>query len=151
MGPITVPKLTWGEGVRLPQAVADLAFQIKALLPASLGDIAAASGQSLAETGASFRILRDDQYRFQAVQTQPLYQGLVQIALAQGPGFQICAVILLADLVQRLDGIGYSGDYSFEVFNDDYQQLPLDTVCQRARSCARWVLQVVLRRLHWAR
>ena len=96
-----MPKLTWGEGVRLPQAVADLAFQIKALLPASLGDIAAASGQSLAETGASFRILRDDQYRFQAVQTQPLYQGLVQIALAQRSGFQVCAVILLADLVQR--------------------------------------------------
>lgn len=87
--------------MRLPQAVADLAFQIKALLPASLGDIAAASGQSLAETGASFRVLRDDQYRFQAVQTQPLYQGLLQIALAQGQGFQLCAVILLADVLQR--------------------------------------------------
>ncbi|MEY3610727.1 MAG: Inosose isomerase, partial [Pseudomonadota bacterium] len=28
----------------------------------------------------------------------------------------------LADLVLRLDRIGYRGDYSFEVFNDDYQQ-----------------------------
>ena len=28
----------------------------------------------------------------------------------------------LADLVVRLDRIGYRGDYSFEVFNDDYQQ-----------------------------
>ncbi|WP_395003845.1 hypothetical protein [Cypionkella sp.] len=39
-----MPKLTWaeGNGVRLPRAVADLAYQIKALLPASLwADVAA--------------------------------------------------------------------------------------------------------------
>ena len=50
----------------------------------------------------------------------------------------------LADLVLRLDRIGYRGDYSFEVFNDDYQQLPLDTVAERARQSAAWLHQDVL-------
>ena len=50
----------------------------------------------------------------------------------------------LADLVLRLDRIGYRGDYSFEVFNDDYQQLPLDTVAERARRSATWLHQDVL-------
>ena len=31
----------------------------------------------------------------------------------------------VAALVRRLDEMGYRGDYSFEVFNDDYVQLPL--------------------------
>jgi sugar phosphate isomerase/epimerase len=52
----------------------------------------------------------------------------------------------LADLVMRLDRIGYRGDYSFEVFNDDYQQLPLDTVAERARSSAVWLHENVLHR-----
>jgi sugar phosphate isomerase/epimerase len=50
----------------------------------------------------------------------------------------------LADLVLRLDRIGYRGDYSFEVFNDDYQQLPLETVAERARRSATWLHQDVL-------
>jgi sugar phosphate isomerase/epimerase len=50
----------------------------------------------------------------------------------------------LADLVLRLDRIGYCGDYSFEVFNDDYQQLPLATVAERARRSAIWIHQDVL-------
>jgi sugar phosphate isomerase/epimerase len=52
----------------------------------------------------------------------------------------------LADLVRRLDRIGYRGDYSFEVFNDDYQQMPLELVAQRARASAKWVTDQVLRR-----
>jgi sugar phosphate isomerase/epimerase len=52
----------------------------------------------------------------------------------------------LADLVLRLDRIGYRGDYSFEVFNDDYQQLPLETVAERARKSATWLHQDVLRK-----
>jgi sugar phosphate isomerase/epimerase len=52
----------------------------------------------------------------------------------------------VADLVMRLDAIGYRGDYSFEVFNDDYQQLPLPLVAQRARASARWLGEEVLRR-----
>ena len=52
----------------------------------------------------------------------------------------------LADLVLRLDRIGYRGDYSFEVFNDDYQQLPLNTVAQRARRSTLWLREDVLHR-----
>jgi sugar phosphate isomerase/epimerase len=52
----------------------------------------------------------------------------------------------LADLVMRLDRIGYRGDYSFEVFNDDYQQLPLDTVAERACRSATWLHENVLHR-----
>lgn len=52
----------------------------------------------------------------------------------------------LADLVTRLDRIGYRGDYSFEVFNDDYQQMPLHTVAARARRSALWLGEDVLRR-----
>ena len=52
----------------------------------------------------------------------------------------------LADLVLRLENIGYRGDYSFEVFNDDYQQLPLDTVAERARKSATWLHEDVLHR-----
>ncbi len=44
----------------------------------------------------------------------------------------------------RLDRIGYRGDYSFEVFNDDYQQLPLATVAERARKSATCLHQDVL-------
>ena len=52
----------------------------------------------------------------------------------------------LADLVLRLERIGYRGDYSFEVFNDDYQQLPLATVAARARRSALWLNDDVLHR-----
>ena len=46
----------------------------------------------------------------------------------------------------RLDGLGYRGDYSFEVFNDDYSQLPLPVVAERARRSAIWLSEDVLRR-----
>lgn len=52
----------------------------------------------------------------------------------------------LAALVLKLDGIGYRGDYSFEVFNDDYQQMPLPVVAARARKSAQWLAQNVLHR-----
>ncbi len=52
----------------------------------------------------------------------------------------------LARLVVALDRLGYRGDYSFEVFNDDYQQLPLPTVAARARRAALWLAEDVLRR-----
>jgi sugar phosphate isomerase/epimerase len=52
----------------------------------------------------------------------------------------------LARLVVKLDRLGYRGDYSFEVFNDDYQQLPLPTVAERARRSAVWLAEDVLRR-----
>ena len=52
----------------------------------------------------------------------------------------------LAALVTKLHGLGYRGDYSFEVFNDDYQQMPLPTVAQRAWRSALWLGEDVLRR-----
>ena len=52
----------------------------------------------------------------------------------------------LAALVGQLYGLGYRGDYSFEVFNDDYQQMPLPTVARRAWRAAQWLGEEVLRR-----
>lgn len=52
----------------------------------------------------------------------------------------------IAELVLALDGMGYRGDYSFEVFNDDYTQLPLETVAARARRAALWLSEDVLGR-----
>ncbi|HEY3047197.1 MAG TPA: sugar phosphate isomerase/epimerase family protein, partial [Polaromonas sp.] len=52
----------------------------------------------------------------------------------------------LAALVTKLHSLGYRGDYSFEVFNDDYQQMPLPTVAQRAWRSALWLGEDVLRR-----
>lgn len=51
---------------------------------------------------------------------------------------QLCALVL------RLHALGFRGDYSFEVFNDDYQQLPLPTVAARARRSALWLADSVL-------
>lgn len=52
----------------------------------------------------------------------------------------------LARLVRSLDRMGYAGDYSYEVFNDDYQQMPLASVCRRARAASLWLAETVLRR-----
>jgi sugar phosphate isomerase/epimerase len=52
----------------------------------------------------------------------------------------------LADMVRRLDAMGYRGDYSFEVFNDDYRQLPLPMVAERARRSVKWIAGIVARR-----
>jgi sugar phosphate isomerase/epimerase len=52
----------------------------------------------------------------------------------------------VAELVMRLDRLGYRGDYSFEVFNDDYQGIPLPVVAQRARRSAVWLSEDVLHR-----
>ena len=52
----------------------------------------------------------------------------------------------VADMVLRLDRLGYRGDYSFEVFNDDYQQMPLEAVAERGRRAAVWLGEEVLRR-----
>jgi hypothetical protein len=42
--------------------------------------------------------------------------------------------------------MGYRGDYSFEVFNDDYVQLPLEVVTRRARQSVKWLTDQVSRR-----
>ena len=53
----------------------------------------------------------------------------------------------VAALVRRLDAMGYRGDYSFEVFNDDYAQLPVDFVGARARKAAAWLTSHLNRRV----
>jgi hypothetical protein len=52
----------------------------------------------------------------------------------------------VAALTLKLHQMGYRGDYSFEVFNDDYQAMPLGTVARRARQSALWLGESVLRR-----
>jgi sugar phosphate isomerase/epimerase len=49
----------------------------------------------------------------------------------------------LAELVLKLHQLGYRGDYSFEVFNDDYQQMPLSA----ARPCG-WAKTSCAARCH---
>ncbi|MGB8433912.1 MAG: sugar phosphate isomerase/epimerase [Burkholderiales bacterium] len=52
----------------------------------------------------------------------------------------------VSDMIRRLDALGYRGDYSFEVFNDDYRQLPLPMVAERARRSVKWIAGLVSRR-----
>jgi sugar phosphate isomerase/epimerase len=52
----------------------------------------------------------------------------------------------VATLVRGLDRLGYRGDYSFEVFNDDYTQLPIAVVAERARRSVKWLTDQVSRR-----
>jgi sugar phosphate isomerase/epimerase len=52
----------------------------------------------------------------------------------------------VAELVRTLDRLGYRGDYSFEVFNDDYAQLPHAIVAERARRSVKWLTDQVSRR-----
>jgi sugar phosphate isomerase/epimerase len=52
----------------------------------------------------------------------------------------------VAAMVRELDEMGYRGDYSFEVFNDDYRQLPLPMVAERARRSVKWITGLVSRR-----
>jgi sugar phosphate isomerase/epimerase len=52
----------------------------------------------------------------------------------------------VAELVRTLDRLGYRGDYSFEVFNDDYAQLPVAVVAERARRSVKWLTDQVSRR-----
>jgi len=52
----------------------------------------------------------------------------------------------VAALVRTLDRLGYRGDYSFEVFNDDYAQLPQAVVAERARRSVKWLTDQVSRR-----
>jgi sugar phosphate isomerase/epimerase len=49
-------------------------------------------------------------------------------------------------MVRKLDALGYQGDYSFEVFNDDYVQMPLPMVCERAKRSALWLAEDVMLR-----
>lgn len=52
----------------------------------------------------------------------------------------------LADLIRGIVKMGYDGDYSFEVFNDDYLQMPLRRVAERAKHSVQWITDHVSRR-----
>lgn len=52
----------------------------------------------------------------------------------------------VAELVSRLHAQGYRGGCSIEVFNDDYQQIPLPDVVRLARKAADWLGEGILRR-----
>ncbi len=45
----------------------------------------------------------------------------------------------LSRMIRMIDRSGYRGDWSFEVFNDDYVQMPSEVVARRARDSAMWV------------
>ena len=45
----------------------------------------------------------------------------------------------LSRMIRMIDHSGYRGDWSFEVFNDDYVQMPSEAVALRARNAAMWV------------
>jgi len=52
----------------------------------------------------------------------------------------------VAEMVRHLVTNGYRGDFSFEVFNDDYVQLKPSFVAARARRAAEWLGEEVLQR-----
>jgi len=52
----------------------------------------------------------------------------------------------LAEILRRIDRIGYRGDFSFLIFNDDYHQLPPPFALEQARRSVKWVTDQVLRR-----
>jgi sugar phosphate isomerase/epimerase len=57
-----------------------------------------------------------------------------------GEGINSAAV---TEMVRRLDRAGYRGDYTFEVFNEDYLQCPLPAIAGRARKSAEWLCSQV--------
>ncbi|GHU26152.1 hypothetical protein AGMMS50256_02680 [Betaproteobacteria bacterium] len=52
----------------------------------------------------------------------------------------------IARFIVKLEEIGYFGDYSFDVYNTDYLQMPAETIADRARRAAEWLGETVLRR-----
>lgn len=87
-------------GFRTRQAVADLVAHVKPLLPPSFGVVAKAAGLTIVQTGEAIQLLRDDQFTFCRDETFALLDGLESLAVAQGEGFGLAVVILLADLLQ---------------------------------------------------
>jgi sugar phosphate isomerase/epimerase len=53
---------------------------------------------------------------------------------------------IIARFLVKLEEIGYFGDYSFDVYNTDYLQMPAETIADRARRSAEWLGETVLRR-----
>ena len=47
---------------------------------------------------------------------------------------------VIGALVRKIHRAGYHGDYVFEVFNDEYLNLPPESIVGRARKAARWLV-----------
>jgi 2-keto-myo-inositol isomerase len=47
--------------------------------------------------------------------------------------------VAIVDLVGRIEGAGYRGEYSFDVVNDEYLHLPAPLVAARGRKAATWL------------
>src|SRR5207253_2872800 len=45
----------------------------------------------------------------------------------------------IVGLIERAAAAGYGGDYTFEVFNDDYLRAPAPVVMERARKSVEWL------------
>jgi len=52
----------------------------------------------------------------------------------------------VAEILRRIDATGYAGDWTFEVFNDDYLRLPLADVTGRARRAVQWAAENAIAR-----
>ena len=51
----------------------------------------------------------------------------------------------LVALLTRLEESGYQGDYSFDVYNSDYLEMPAALIAERGRVAADWLGEMVLR------
>jgi sugar phosphate isomerase/epimerase len=49
-------------------------------------------------------------------------------------------------LITKLEENGYTGDYSFDVYNSDYLEMPAAVIARRGRVAADWLGERVLRR-----
>ncbi|TMG89736.1 MAG: hypothetical protein E6H73_16395 [Betaproteobacteria bacterium] len=45
----------------------------------------------------------------------------------------------IVELIECAAAVGYGGDYTFEVFNDDYLRSPAPVVMERARKSVEWL------------
>ncbi len=73
----------------------------------------------------------------------PVQGGTSPVRVFPGEGANSAAV---ADLLRRLAALGFRGHYSFEVFNDDYRQLPAPLVAARGWIACEWLGEDILRR-----
>lgn len=99
---------------------------------------------NMLETGTALEDLEMlDSSKIFLVQLADTLGGSAEFRVFPGEGAHNDA---LAGMVTQLHGLGYRGNYSFDVFNHDYQQMPLPSVAQRARRAALWLGESVLQR-----
>ena len=95
---------SYDSSFRTWQAIADLIHHVKPLLGTHLGTVARAMGVSPREAGVAVGLLRDDGFAFKRDATLNLLDGLENLAIARGDGFDLAVVVLLADVLQSRVG-----------------------------------------------